>query len=940
MPITRRELLRSAGVIGVAGVPLARELGALAESEAPIGDRALPAGQPTQDGAGNWAWYQTDTHVHSVVSADAVGDLGVVTAMAKANGYDAIFLTDHNYASSFTIQGIDAYTLTFTDNRDRWENGVFGAAGDTVNRLATSPVHQGRKSLYLETSSTGYRESFVWARRGPNLRSGRLTIKFSVFPTRIDDGSSVYVSASIGGDPTATEPAGYTTRTGEVRLNKSIVLVWYLGAPPARPASPDQDVMQFTLGNYRLNAWNHFTIDVTEALNDISFAARPLDYNALTHLKMTAAANGGTVKTYFDGYAAEASAPQEPGEEFVDRNSVIHRFDTSHFRVFPSLEMGQRSHCQRFNFDISRSRDFAGYEYGTDGIEDAQASGYPVMLNHPGYAGGVSRSDAIAKRAFGAEILEVRERPWREVWDILLGQGVPIIGSFSSDTHSAPREGYPATFIYAPAFQFDEFIHSLYEGRVYDADNNFGGHIVFNLDPASAAPYPARYPVYLAGKQRAVDVHLVVTALEREYAIRWNRNGAVLVEEIPGATSYDAMKRIDLPKQQNFVRTEVLTSKRNVVGLTQALLFVKVEGLPKGVWFHVERVATANGRNYTARSVRGITSASWESTRKALALTVDNPVASVTTLAIHTPHVPKRLEAGGVTVRRALTQAQFDAAPGSVWLYVPATQLLQVKLRHSSREMNLLVALRITAEDTSPPTAPPLVTATPLSHQSILVGWAASSDDRGVAGYRVRRNGHLVSAASLPKTSRSYTDTGLTPSTEYAYTVEAFDAAGNKTRSAPVSATTEAKPTVFTAVADAYVSADSRSVNYGGTEFLRADSDGTRSYVRFNVTGLAAPITNARLRVFANKAAGTGYEVRVAANTWSEDTITFDSAPEIGPVVVSSGAYPAETYTEVEVTSLVSGNGEVSLAITTSGQAQLNLASRESANPPLLLVYA
>ena len=80
------------------------------------------------------------------------------------------------------------------------------------------------------------------------------------------------------------------------------------------------------------------------------------------------------------------------------------------------------------------------------------------------------------------------------------------------------------------------------------------------------------------------------------------------------------------------------------------------------------------------------------------------------------------------------------------------------------------------SSDTTPPTVPANVLATAFSSTQINVTWSASTDNVGVAGYRVFRNGTQVGATT---TALSYSDTGLTPSTQYTYTVVAFDAAGN-----------------------------------------------------------------------------------------------------------------------------------------------------------------
>jgi hypothetical protein len=90
--------------------------------------------------------------------------------------------------------------------------------------------------------------------------------------------------------------------------------------------------------------------------------------------------------------------------------------------------------------------------------------------------------------------------------------------------------------------------------------------------------------------------------------------------------------------------------------------------------------------------------------------------------------------------------------------------------------------------DTQAPTAPGSPQATPGNAQ-VGLSWSASSDDTGVTGYRVYRNGTQVASP----TATSYTDTGLTNGTSYAYTVKAIDGAGNlSASSASVSATPQA----------------------------------------------------------------------------------------------------------------------------------------------------
>jgi chitodextrinase len=93
--------------------------------------------------------------------------------------------------------------------------------------------------------------------------------------------------------------------------------------------------------------------------------------------------------------------------------------------------------------------------------------------------------------------------------------------------------------------------------------------------------------------------------------------------------------------------------------------------------------------------------------------------------------------------------------------------------------------------DNVPPTAPTVLTAIVISSTQINLSWGASTDNVGVTGYRIYRNGSPITTS----TQTYYSDTGLAQSTKYSYTVTAFDAAGNESEhSEQASATTYADP--------------------------------------------------------------------------------------------------------------------------------------------------
>lgn len=94
--------------------------------------------------------------------------------------------------------------------------------------------------------------------------------------------------------------------------------------------------------------------------------------------------------------------------------------------------------------------------------------------------------------------------------------------------------------------------------------------------------------------------------------------------------------------------------------------------------------------------------------------------------------------------------------------------------------------------DTQPPTAPPGLTATVLSSTSVRLSWFASTDNRGVTQYEVSRDGTVLT--TLPATTRLFTDSALSPSTAYSYSVVALDAAGNRSLASTRTATTRPAP--------------------------------------------------------------------------------------------------------------------------------------------------
>jgi chitodextrinase len=97
-------------------------------------------------------------------------------------------------------------------------------------------------------------------------------------------------------------------------------------------------------------------------------------------------------------------------------------------------------------------------------------------------------------------------------------------------------------------------------------------------------------------------------------------------------------------------------------------------------------------------------------------------------------------------------------------------------------------AASVTVADTTAPSVPAGLRAQALSSPPrVALAWSASSDNVGVRGYRVYRDGVLVATTS----GTSFTDTGVRGSRTYRYQLTAYDAAGNASgATVSVSATT------------------------------------------------------------------------------------------------------------------------------------------------------
>jgi Fibronectin type III domain len=102
------------------------------------------------------------------------------------------------------------------------------------------------------------------------------------------------------------------------------------------------------------------------------------------------------------------------------------------------------------------------------------------------------------------------------------------------------------------------------------------------------------------------------------------------------------------------------------------------------------------------------------------------------------------------------------------------------------------LAFKAAVDDNGSPSAPASLSASASSSSQVNLSWPASTDDVGVAGYRVERcqgAGCTNFEEIATPTTATYIDVGLAAATSYTYRVRARDAVGNLSPYSPIATT-------------------------------------------------------------------------------------------------------------------------------------------------------
>ena len=148
----------------------------------------------------------------------------------------------------------------------------------------------------------------------------------------------------------------------------------------------------------------------------------------------------------------------------------------------------------------------------------------------------------------------------------------------------------------------------------------------------------------------------------------------------------------------------------------------------------------------------------------------------------------------------------------------------------------------------------------------------------------------------------------------------------------------------FTIVADSYTLPNWPNNNYGSNTrvFMRTGESGyaRNGYFKFTVSGITDGVSSAKMRVKTGPVAFPHlYVYQVNDSSWGEFTITWNNAPAFGKSLGDLGPLPANSWVDIDVSAIITGNGTFTIGINAPDIPNLYFRSRQTAEKPKLIVF-
>ncbi|WPR71965.1 DNRLRE domain-containing protein [Flavobacterium sp. NG2] len=251
-----------------------------------------------------------------------------------------------------------------------------------------------------------------------------------------------------------------------------------------------------------------------------------------------------------------------------------------------------------------------------------------------------------------------------------------------------------------------------------------------------------------------------------------------------------------------------------------------------------------------------------------------------------------------------------------------------------------------TTIDNTAPNALTNLTGIKQSGTAVL-NWDASTDT-AFDTYSIYRsdNGGAYNLIASDIRINNYTDNTVT-TLSYNYYITAKDRSFNESNASNI-VNLDFTPltTTLTAIDDAYVRNGTYSdINYGTTQNIQvrettSNSNTRNSYLKFNLTGISN-IISAKLIVTNTGTNGDVNVSEVSNDNWSENTITWNTKPNINSTLGSYSFNNSGNF-DLDVTNYIinelQGDKTASFALTGSTTNYMQISSKEGAVAPQLVI--
>jgi fibronectin type 3 domain-containing protein len=422
------------------------------------------------------------------------------------------------------------------------------------------------------------------------------------------------------------------------------------------------------------------------------------------------------------------------------------------------------------------------------------------------------------------------------------------------------------------------------------------------------------------------------------------------ISSVPSTVSYGARTFVGTPDGANIskvmlIRTGSVTHSFDQNGRAVPLSFTNTTGglniqmpsngntAPPG--YYMLFIVSSSGVPSVASMVRF--PAAYENTTPPTAPTNLTGTGSIGTSSLSWTASTSAAGIAGYVVYRSATPGFAASATNKVGTStttsftdsgVPAgTYYYQVQAQDSSGSLGASsneVKVTVTA-DTIPPTAPTNLVANATSSTSVALNWVAATDNVGVTGYNVLRNGVSIGTTT---TATTYNDATVVANTTYTYTVTARDAAGNVGPASNPATVTTPVPTALAVDTQAVTHQTSAATTIsspavstsGSNELLLAFIASDGPIGSQTISGVSGGGLTWRLRQRTNGQAGTAEIWQAVAPAKLSNivvTATVGSGSYVGSMVVTSFV-GANLSTDGAVSGASATTGAPSATLTTT----------------------